>query len=210
MFYLRTSFFLIGFYTLALVCLVLILKFGVMDQVHPPSTTLRGLFVLSCAVAGGAGGAITIFFWKLSRYLIGGWGGFALALFVQCFRNGGLIRGVAYRWIMYISEFSSHSSTTYIIHLDCRCQRHWILYLHHPKDSLSCDACVYRVCWCHSGHTRSGLLHSCWSQRGEQMPAVIIECMLLISTRSSTSGTSVSCRFSSRTRIMASSTLSVK
>jgi len=103
----RTSFFLIGFYTLALVCLVLILKFGVLNQVHPPSKTLRGLFVLSCAVAGGAGGAVTIFFWKLSRYLIGGWGGFALALFVQCFRDGGLVRGVAYRWIMYIGEFRS-------------------------------------------------------------------------------------------------------
>lgn len=97
-----TSFFLIGFYTLALVCLVLILKFGVLDQVHPPSKTLRGLFVLACAVAGGAGGAITIFFWKLSRYLIGGWGGFALGLFIQCFRNGGLIRDIGYRWIMYI------------------------------------------------------------------------------------------------------------
>ena len=100
----RTSFFLIGFYSLALVCLVLILKFGVLDQVNPPSTTLRGLFVLSCTVAGGAGGAIAIFFWKVSRYLIGGWGGFSLALFVQCLRNGGLIRGVAYRWIMFIGE----------------------------------------------------------------------------------------------------------
>jgi len=101
---------LIGFYTLALVCLVLILEFGVLDQVRPPSTTLRGLFVLSCAVAGGAGGAITIFFWKLSRYLIGGWGGFALALFVQCFRNGGLIREIAYRWIMFIGEFGAQNS----------------------------------------------------------------------------------------------------
>lgn len=104
---------MIGFYTLALVCLVLILKFGVLDQVHPPSKTLRGLFVLSCAVAGGAGGAITIFFWKLSRYLIGGWGGFALALFIQCFRNGGLIREIAYRWIMYIGEFKTRGPITH-------------------------------------------------------------------------------------------------
>ncbi|KAF9787219.1 hypothetical protein BJ322DRAFT_708870 [Thelephora terrestris] len=97
-----TSFFLIGFYTLSLVCLVLILQFGVLQQVHPPSSTLRGLFVLACVVAGGAGGAITIFFWKLSRYLIGGWGGFSLALFIQCFRDGGLIREISYRWIMFI------------------------------------------------------------------------------------------------------------
>lgn len=96
-------------------CLVLIIKFGVLDQVNPPSKTLRGLFVLACAVAGGAGGAITIFFWKLSRYLIGGWGGFALALFIQCFRNGGLIREIGFRWIMYIGKFrTKHPS--YIIH----------------------------------------------------------------------------------------------
>ena len=85
-------------------CLVLILKFGVLDQVNPPGTTLRGLFVLACVVAGGAGGAVTIFFWKLSRYLIGGWGGFALALFIQCFRNGGLIHEIGFRWIMFIGR----------------------------------------------------------------------------------------------------------
>ena len=107
---------MIGFYSLALVCLVLILKFGVLDQVNPPSTTLRGLFVLSCAVAGGAGGAVTIFFWKLSRYLIGGWGGFALGLFIQCFRSGGLIRGVAYRWIMFIGEFRAQNLPPFIVH----------------------------------------------------------------------------------------------
>lgn len=152
----RTSFFLIGFYTLSLVCLVLILKFGVLDQVHPPSTTLRGLFVLACAVAGGAGGAITIFFWKLSRYLIGGWGGFALALFVQCFRNGGLIREIGYRWIMFIGQFAiknpsyDHSSTATC--LDHRRWRRRVLHLHYPEDSLPCDARLHWVRWRHSGH----------------------------------------------------------
>ena len=93
---------------------MLILKFGVLDQVNPPSKTLRGLFVLSCAVAGGAGGAITIFFWKLSRYLIGGWGGFALALFIQCFRDGGLIRAIAFRWILFIGKFGTLEPSPFI------------------------------------------------------------------------------------------------
>jgi hypothetical protein len=81
-----TSFFLIGFYTLSLVCFVLILKasrelltcpsvselflpqFGILTAVNPPSNVLRGLFVLASAVAGIAGGGISIFFWKASRY----------------------------------------------------------------------------------------------------------------------------------------------
>lgn len=97
-----TSFFLIGFYTLSLVCIVLILKFGVLPAVNPPSKTLRGMFVLSCVIAGTAGGAIAIFFWKAARYCIGGWGGFALALWIQCFHDGGLVKPIAFRWIMYI------------------------------------------------------------------------------------------------------------
>ncbi|KAF9474089.1 hypothetical protein BDN70DRAFT_816276 [Pholiota conissans] len=97
-----TSFFLIGFYTLSLVCFVLILKFGVLPAINPPSKTLRGLFVLACSVAGIAGGGIAIFFWKGTRYTIGAWGGFAFALWIQCFHNGGLIKAVGIRWILYI------------------------------------------------------------------------------------------------------------
>ncbi|KAJ7900232.1 hypothetical protein B0H14DRAFT_2672818 [Mycena olivaceomarginata] len=97
-----TSFFLIGFYTLSLVCFVLILKFGILTAVNPPSKMLRGMFVLASAVAGIAGGGISIFFWKASRYFIGGWGGFALALWVQCFHNGGVIKTIGFRWIFYI------------------------------------------------------------------------------------------------------------
>ncbi|KAJ7783670.1 hypothetical protein DFH07DRAFT_197397 [Mycena maculata] len=97
-----TSFFLIGFYTLSLVCFVLILKFGILAAVNPPSKVLRGMFVLASVVAGIAGGGISIFFWKASRYFIGGWGGFALALWVQCFHDGGVIDAVGFRWIFYI------------------------------------------------------------------------------------------------------------
>jgi hypothetical protein len=79
------------------------------------------MFVLASAVAGIAGGGISIFFWKASRYckptqpvlrvvtvlmagltVIGGWGGFALALWIQCFHNGGLINTIGFRWIFYI------------------------------------------------------------------------------------------------------------
>jgi hypothetical protein len=97
-----TSFFLIGFYTLSLVCFVLILKFGILTAVNPPSKVLRGLFVLASAVAGIAGGGISIFFWKAARYFIGGWGGFALALWVQCFHDGGVIKTIGFRWIFFI------------------------------------------------------------------------------------------------------------
>ena len=120
--YSRTSFFLIGFYTLSLVCIVLILKFGVLPAVNPPSKTLRGMFVLASAIAGIAGGGIAIFFWKASRYCIGAWGGmhllpsstlyafslrtgFAFALWIQCFHNGGIIKPIGLRWIMYIGVF---------------------------------------------------------------------------------------------------------
>ncbi|KAF4605111.1 hypothetical protein EYR40_003894 [Pleurotus pulmonarius] len=97
-----TSFFLIGFYTLSLTCFVLILKFGILPAVNPPSKSLRGYFVLACSVAGIAGGGVAIFFWKASKYFIGAWGGFAFALWIQCFHNGGVIGQIGFRWIMYI------------------------------------------------------------------------------------------------------------
>ncbi|KAI0931887.1 hypothetical protein AcW1_000833 [Taiwanofungus camphoratus] len=97
-----TSFFLIGCYTLALVCFVLILRFGILQAVNPPTKTVRGLFVLACGVAGIAGGGIAIFFWRGTKYFVGAWGGFVLALWIQSFRDGGLIRTIGLRWIMYI------------------------------------------------------------------------------------------------------------
>jgi hypothetical protein len=103
----RTSFFLIGFYTLSLVCIALILKFGVLAAVNPPNRTLRGLFVLACTIAGIVGGGVAVFFWKAAKYFIGAWGGFSFGLFIQCFRHGGLIDPVGLRWIMYIGDLVS-------------------------------------------------------------------------------------------------------
>ena len=65
------------------------------------------MFVLATTIAGFAGGAIAIFFWKAARYGIGAWGGFALALWIQCFSHGGVIHPVGFRWIFYIGASSS-------------------------------------------------------------------------------------------------------
>ena len=100
----RTSFFLAGFYTLSLACSVLIIRYGVLPAVNPPSKTLRGMFVLASVITGFAGGGVAIFFWKATRYCIGAWGGFAFALFIQCFHSGGVIRPIGYRWILYIGK----------------------------------------------------------------------------------------------------------
>jgi hypothetical protein len=60
------------------------------------------MFVLSSFVAGIAGGGFAIFFWKTTKYFIGAWGGLAFGLWVQCFRDGGLIRPIGIRWLLYI------------------------------------------------------------------------------------------------------------
>ena len=91
-----------GFYSLALVCLSLILKFGVLPAINPPDKTLRGLFVLACCVAGIGGGAVSILFWGQAKYFVGGLGGFVLAMWIQSFHNGGLIDPIGFRWIFYI------------------------------------------------------------------------------------------------------------
>lgn len=85
-------------------CFVLILKFGILAAVNPPNKSLRGLFVLASAIAGIAGGAIAIFFWKAARYGIGAWGGFAFGLWIQCFHDGGVIKAQGLRWILYMGD----------------------------------------------------------------------------------------------------------
>jgi hypothetical protein len=61
------------------------------------------MFVLSSFVAGIAGGGISIFFWQTTKYFIGAWGGFAFGLWIQCFRDGGLIRPLGIRWLIFIA-----------------------------------------------------------------------------------------------------------
>lgn len=60
-------------------CAVIILKFGVLDreqqELSLPNAKLRGLYLLACAVAGFVGGGVAIFFWQMTKYLIGALGG---------------------------------------------------------------------------------------------------------------------------------------
>jgi len=82
--------------------MALIIRFGVLEAVEPPSETLVGLFVLSCGVSGIIGGGIAIFFWKGTKYFIGAWGGFAIGLFIQCLHDDGLIEPLGFRYFLYI------------------------------------------------------------------------------------------------------------
>ncbi len=99
----RSSFFLIGFYTASLTTLILILRFGVLQGVKPPTTKLEGIFLLVSAIAGFLGGVGFAFFWTITRYILGGWGGFAFALWIQSFHSNGLIQPMLGRWGLYIS-----------------------------------------------------------------------------------------------------------
>jgi Domain of unknown function (DUF4203) len=64
------------------------------------------MFVLASLIAGFMGGGIAIFFWKGAKFFIGAWGGFALALYIQCFRDGGVIHSIGLKWILYIGEYN--------------------------------------------------------------------------------------------------------
>lgn len=163
----RTSFFLIGFYTLSLVCFVLIVKFGILPAINPPSNTLQGMFVLASAVAGIMGGAFTIFFWKATKYFIGAWGGFAFGLWIQCFKNGGLITPVGMRWILYIGNCFLYSPpcpllTNLSLSMHCSC----ICPLHNTQVTLAYASGCDGLCWLVRIYARCGLLHHSWLERG--------------------------------------------
>lgn len=105
-----SSFFLLGFYTLAIAVAAIILKLGVEEreeqQLSLPSSKLRGLYLFACIVAGFCGGAIAIFFWQATKYMIGAMGGFVFAMWIQAMRHSGLVRPIGFRWLMYIgAEF---------------------------------------------------------------------------------------------------------
>jgi len=163
----RTSFFLIGFYTLSLVCLVLILKFGVIPSINPPSKKLRGMFVLASMVAGIIGGGVAIFFWKGAKFFIGAWGGFALGLFIQCFRDGGVIRLIGFRWILYIGGIHlTHLHSSFLAHLQNSMRRHRFHLVYYSKDALPCSPSIHRFCRRHRVYAGCRLLHYRWAQRG--------------------------------------------
>lgn len=77
-----SSFFLLGFYSFMAVTGMVILRFGILDraeqQLSLPDAKSRGLYIFACAVSGFVGGFISIFFWQMTKYLIGALGGVSL------------------------------------------------------------------------------------------------------------------------------------
>ena len=162
----RSSFFLIGFYTLSLVCFSLIVKFGILHSINPPSKTLRGMFVLSSFVAGVAGGGFAIFFWKATKYFIGAWGGLAFGLWLQCFRDGGLVRPIGIRWLMFIGTRFRFPCQGVISRLVSSLFRHRFRNVYNTQDPLSSSSCGngHRRCQC--TNFGGGLLFHRGAQRG--------------------------------------------
>lgn len=159
-----------GFYTLSLVCLALILKFGVLVAVHPPQEKLRGLFVLACGVAGFAGGGVSIFFWQQTKYFIGAWGGFSIGLWVQCFRSGGLIGPIGFRWVMYSGICPCPiCSDVFLIYGSCSMRYSWLCTMYHPQAALSYYDFGNRIHRCLCFHAWRRLLHHSRSQRGNRL-----------------------------------------
>ncbi|KAJ1030834.1 hypothetical protein NDA18_002064 [Ustilago nuda] len=101
-----SSYFLAGFFALALICISIILKVGVEPAVNPPSKGIRGLFLVAAIVAGAVGGIISIVFWRGAGLFACGLGGFFFGLFLQAVRPGGLIRSVGLRYILYIGLYA--------------------------------------------------------------------------------------------------------
>ncbi|PWN49379.1 hypothetical protein IE53DRAFT_147886 [Violaceomyces palustris] len=101
-----SSYFIAGFYSLALITISIILKVGVEQAVNDPSKGIRGLFLLASVIAGAIGGALAIVFWQGAALLVAGLGGFSLGLFLQALRSGGLIAPIGLRFILYIGLFA--------------------------------------------------------------------------------------------------------
>ena len=101
-----SSYFLSGFFALALICISIILKVGVEPAINPPSKAIRGLFLVAAVIAGAVGGIISVVFWRGAGLLACGLGGFFFGLFLQAVRSGGLIRPVGLRYILYIGFYA--------------------------------------------------------------------------------------------------------
>ncbi|WVR06361.1 hypothetical protein IAU60_003392 [Kwoniella sp. DSM 27419] len=90
-------------YAVMLLTLVLILRFGVQPNLQPPSpsppsTTLRGLYLLACIIASFFGAAAGIFLFTFAKYWVSAVGGFTFAWFLLATRQGGLIESTLGRW----------------------------------------------------------------------------------------------------------------
>lgn len=83
----------------------MILRFGVQPNLappspHPPSPTLRGLYLLACLISSFIGAGLGIFFFNFTKYAISAAGGFTFGWFLLALREGGLITSVVGRWAL--------------------------------------------------------------------------------------------------------------
>ncbi|WVW84646.1 hypothetical protein I302_106680 [Kwoniella bestiolae CBS 10118] len=90
-------------YAMMLFTLVMVLRFGVEPNLqppspNPPSTTLRGLYLLACIISAFFGGAAGIFLYTFAKYWVSAIGGFTFGWFLLATRQGGLITSVLGRW----------------------------------------------------------------------------------------------------------------
>ena len=94
------------------------------------------MFVLASSIAGIAGGGIAIFFWKAARYCIGAWGGLAFGWWIQCFHDGGVIKSVGLRWLLFIGKRTATVSLSSANDIDRLCRR-WFRSLHDSQGACT-------------------------------------------------------------------------
>lgn len=65
---------------------------------NPPSTTLRGLYLLAGIIAAFIGAGLGLFLYKFAKYFVATAGGFTFAWYLLATKSGGLISSVLGRW----------------------------------------------------------------------------------------------------------------
>ncbi|KAA1106750.1 hypothetical protein PGTUg99_019065 [Puccinia graminis f. sp. tritici] len=101
-----SSYFLTGAYVAALIIMIPILKFGVIDQDHSPSNVVQGVFVLVSVILAIGAGAMGVIFWKGTRFIVGAGGGFVISLFILSLHNDSIIKPIGLRWILILGCIS--------------------------------------------------------------------------------------------------------
>ncbi|KAH9465310.1 hypothetical protein MJO29_007051 [Puccinia striiformis f. sp. tritici] len=97
-----SSYFLTGAYVAALIVMIPILRFGVIEKEHSPSDVVQGIFVLVCFVSAVGAGAMGVIFWKGTRFIVGAGGGFVISLFILSLHSNSLINPIGLRWILIL------------------------------------------------------------------------------------------------------------
>ncbi len=101
-----TTVFIAGSYATAIIVICVILKVGVIPAVFDPSAAIRGVYLVAAVLGGAVVGIVCMIFYSFATFLTAGLGGFAFGLFLQATRDGGLIRPVGLRFILYFGLFA--------------------------------------------------------------------------------------------------------